>query len=260
MRAYRSRYFAIVAVGLFGLGLSACSTAPELSSPLPLGLPTAAPAGYTTLCETTPSQCPESQAPAGLQQAAFVVPPAQTALSPEEWKLLNAINAQVNQRVRYVTDEERFGQPDVWAVATTEGDCEDYALTKRQLLWAAGWRTGDLSLAIVDSPSTGAHAVLIANTTQGAYVLDSANAWVMPWKEADYTWVSAQDADGHWRVAGENAQAMLLAAAIANRQAAGGVRVASAGAVAMPASPAAASPGGSGGQVPNVRAAEPGGR
>lgn len=257
MRAYRSRYFGIAAACLFGLGVSACSTAPEISSPLPLGLPTVAPAGYSTLCESTPSQCPESAAPAGLQQAAFVVPPAQTALSPEDWKLLNSVNRQVNERVRYVTDEERFGQPDVWVLASTEGDCEDFALTKRQLLWAAGWKTGDLSLAIVDSPATGAHAVLIANTTQGAYVLDNANSWVTPWKEADYTWVSAQDAEGHWRVAGENAQAMRVAAGVANKQAAGQVRVASSPAAAVPA---ATLPGGSGGQVPDVRAAEPGGR
>lgn len=187
------------------------------------------------------------------------MPQAHTGLTPAQWNLLNAVNRKVNQQVRYVTDQDRFGQPDVWSPAVTEGDCEDYALTKRQLLWAAGWATGDLSLAVVESPSTGAHAVLVANTTQGAYVLDSANSWVMPWKEADYTWVSAQDADGRWRVAGENAQAMLMATAIANRQA-GGTRVASAGGQAAMTPAAAASPGGSGGQVPDVRAAEPGGR
>ncbi len=256
MRANHSRYFGIVATFLLGLNLSACTTTAELSSPLPLGLPTAAPAGYVALCEKTPAQCPESPAPAGLQQAAFVVPQAHTGLSPAQWTLLNAVNRQVNEQVRYVTDEERFGQPDVWSPAVTEGDCEDYALTKRQLLWAAGWATGDLSLAVVESPSTGPHAVLVANTTQGAYVLDSANSWVMPWKEADYTWVSAQDTEGHWRVAGATAQAVLIAAAVANRQAAlpTVLRVASATPVA------ATEPGGSGGQVPDVRTAEPGGR
>ncbi|HXC56176.1 MAG TPA: transglutaminase-like cysteine peptidase [Rhizomicrobium sp.] len=227
-----------------------------------LGLPTAAPDGYVALCQTSPSQCPESRAPAGLQQAAFVVPQAHTGLTPAQWNLLNAVNLQVNTKVRYVTDEERFGKPDVWSPAVTEGDCEDYALAKRQMLWAAGWATGDLSMAVVDSPVTGPHAVLVANTTQGAYVLDSANSWIMPWKEADYTWITAQDPEGHWRVAGENAQAMLLATAFANRQA-GNQRVALAGVTTRPAatpSAAATAPAGSGGQVPDVRTVEPGGR
>lgn len=260
MQTNHSRYIGIIAALLLGLTESACTTAPEPSSPLALGLPTAAPDGYVALCRASPSQCPEAQAPTGLQQAAFVVPPAHTGLTAGQWNLLNAVNLKVNTQVRYVTDQERFGKPDVWSPAVTEGDCEDYALAKRQMLWAAGWAAGDLSMAVVDSPATGPHAVLVANTTQGAYVLDNADSWVMPWKEAGYTWISAQDTDGQWRVAGENAQAMLIAASIANRQS-GSTRLAS----AIPAIPAAsqattASLGGSGGQIPNVRAAEPGGR
>jgi predicted transglutaminase-like cysteine proteinase len=256
MQSKLSHYFGIATACLFGLILSACSTTtPEMSTPLALGMPTPAPAGYATLCQTTPAECPESRA--GLQQAAYTVPAARTGLSPQQWQLLNAVNRKVNEQVRYETDEERFGQPDVWALASTVGDCEDYALTKRQLLWAAGWRTGDLSMALVESPSTGPHAVLVANTTQGAYVLDNASPWVMPWKETDYTWISAQDADGTWRVAGDNARAMLVAAAIASHQnaAPASFQVASSGTAAP-----APTPGGSGGEVPDVRAAEPGGR
>ena len=239
MRQYFSRYFGVAATCAFGLALSACSTTPDASSALPLGLPTAAPAGYVDLCKTEPAQCPAVPASTGLIQAAYDVPKPDASLTP----------------ARYVTDEEQFGRPDVWVPAVTEGDCEDFALRKRELLWAAGWATGDLSLALVESPQTGPHAVLIANTAQGAYVLDNANSWVLPWSETNYVWVTAQDANGQWRVAGKNAQALLLAAAIGNRQDAAGRQVA-----ALDASAGSAPAGGSGGQIPDVRALEPGSR
>lgn len=188
-----------------------------MSSALPLGLPTAAPAGYADLCLREPVQCPEEKTHAGLIAAAYAVPEAGHGLSPDRWKLLNAVNDAVNRKVRYESDEERFGKPDYWEPAVDAGDCEDYALAKRQMLWAAGWNPDELSLALVQSRETGPHAVLIANTAQGAYVLDSANGWVLPWSQTDYSWVTAQDADGQWRVAGPNAQAVMLAAATADR-------------------------------------------
>src|SRR6266481_3873591 len=100
MRQYHYNYFGIVAVLIIVLGISACSTTPELSSPLALGLPTSAPDGYLALCQTSPSQCPESQVPIGLQQAAYVVPAAHTGLTPAQWNLLNAVNLRVNTQVR----------------------------------------------------------------------------------------------------------------------------------------------------------------
>jgi predicted transglutaminase-like cysteine proteinase len=253
MGKYFRRYFGVAAACAFGLALSACSTTPDASSALPLGLPTAAPAGYVDLCRTEPAQCPAVQAQAGVIQAAYDVPQPDASLTPAHWAVLNAVNAQVNQTVRYVTDEEQFGRPDVWVPAVTEGDCEDFALRKRELLWAAGWAPGDLSLALVESPQTGPHAVLIANTAQGAYVLDNANSWVLPWSETNYTWVTAQDASGQWRVAGKNAQALLLAAAMGNRQTTRQVAALDAGTSTAPA-------GGSSGQIPDIRTLEPGSR
>jgi predicted transglutaminase-like cysteine proteinase len=244
-----------------GVSISACSTTPDPSSPLPLGLPTAAPAGYVQLCARDARQCP--QAPnAGLQSAAYQVPQASRALTPERWALLTQVNREVNQRVRYESDEDRFGQPDVWLPAVDAGDCEDYALAKRQLLWAAGWSPEELSLALVQSPATGAHAVLVASTAQGAYVLDNANGWVLPWSATDYTWVTAQDADGQWRVAGPNAQAVLLAAAVAGRQrVAHGQTQQVASLRSPPEQPGGEAPlAKSSGQIPDVSALEPGSR
>ena len=230
--------------------MSACSTAPDISSPLPLGLLTSAPAGYADLCAREPAQCPEEKTHAGLIEAAYAVPQAGQGLSPDRWKLLNDVNSTVNHKVRYESDQDNYGKPDYWEPAVNAGDCEDYALAKRQMLWAAGWNPDELSLALVQSRETGPHAVLIASTAQGAYVLDSANGWILPWKETDYSWVTAQDADGQWRVAGPNAQAVLLAVETADR-----LKI-------IPAGPPAQKTASldSGRKIPDVGALEPGGR
>ena len=207
--------------------------------------------------------------------AAYEVPESALLLTAARWDQLNAINTQVNVDVRYVSNEEQYGQEDYWTPSIDAGDCKDLALAKRQLLWAAGWPVGDLSLAIVQSPRTGSHAVLVADTAQGAYVLDNTVPWVLPWSDTDYTWVTAQDTDGQWRVAGANAQAVLLEAMVTSRQAALPASAAVRQIAADDAAPEIrniaqyrqgdaamllASSNGSSRQVPNIGALEPGSR
>jgi predicted transglutaminase-like cysteine proteinase len=238
---------------------------------------TAAPAGYVALCERDPSQCPAGRnfQAGGLIAASFEVPQSSLPLTAANWNELNTVNTKVNTVVRYVSDMDQFGQPDVWVPATREGDCEDFALEKRQLLRQAGWPVGDLSLALVESPRTGPHAVLVASTARGAYVLDNTVGWVLPWSETDYTWITAQDENGQWRVAGTNAQAVLMAAAVTARRFGAPVyadmrrnvaatigSVAGAGAPQQPMKIASGPVAGfvSGRQVPDIGAMEPGSR
>ena len=223
MSTYCRLYLHITAIIILGASVCACSTTPQPSSPLPIGLLTAPPAGYTALCHRDPSQCPSAAGNAetpGLAMTTYEVPEPSLQLTAARWDQLNAINTQVNVGVRYVSNEEQYGQDDFWTPAVKAGDCKDIALAKRQMLWASGWPVGGLSLAVVGSPRTGSHAVLVADTAQGAYVLDNTVPWVLPWSETDYTWFAAQDTNGQWRVAGTNAQAVLLAATITRRQAA----------------------------------------
>jgi predicted transglutaminase-like cysteine proteinase len=189
--------------------MGGCSTGPEPSSPLPLGLPTETPAGYAAMCARSPSECPSAQAEAG---ARLVPARSSLELSAERWKQLNDVNYEINSTVRYVSDEEQYGVAEYWTPAYRAGNCKDYALAKRDLLWAEGWPVGSLSIALVYSPRTGSHAVLIASTSQGAYVLDNTVGWIRSWDETDYTWNAAQDTDGVWRTAGPNAQAALQVA------------------------------------------------
>lgn len=167
------------------------------------------------MCLREPAQCPELRAPrAGLRQAAVPAPDQGVILVPARWEQLNRVNLAINMRVRYVPDEQRIGTIDYWTPAASEGDCKDYALAKRQTLWAAGWPAATLRIAVVHSPRTGPHAVLLANTDRGAYVLDNTMPWILPWEETDYTWIAAQDAAGDWRVAGRNAEAVRMVALI----------------------------------------------
>ena len=214
----------VIAFVVLGSGISACSTSPQPSSSLPLGLSAIAPAGFVALCQRSPAECPnianENDNAPKLINASYVQTraSAQVQLTSERWDQLNAINSQVNNRVRFESDEAQYGVEDYWTPAIDAGDCEDFALRKRDLLWESGWPTGSLGLALVQSRRTGEHAVLIANTSQGAFVLDNASAWILPWSDAGYTWEIAQDSTGRWRMAGQNAEAALLVAMGSSQQ------------------------------------------
>ena len=93
---------------------------------------------------------------------------------------VGAINRWVNRNVAYVEDRELFGKPDYWAGARTtlrlgKGDCEDYALTKMQLLAAAGIPQSDMFLTIArDTVRRVDHAVLVVKLQDRFVVLDNA--------------------------------------------------------------------------------------
>ena len=63
------------------------------------------------------------------------------------YKLAERINSDVNASISYKTDLEQYDKPDYWVEANTLGDCEDYALRKRELLLNTGFARKDLHLA-----------------------------------------------------------------------------------------------------------------
>jgi len=107
--------------------------------------------------------------------------------------LLNRINQTINVQIRARDDVELYGMAEYWTLPLTlgpasEGDCEDYALEKRQALIAAGVPESALFLAIGHSVATGRHAVLVVSTDQGDYVLDNMTPHILPWHETPYQW------------------------------------------------------------------------
>lgn len=70
--------------------------------------------------------------------------------------VLYSVNDEVNQSISYRIDR---GGKDVWKIAPKFGDCEDYAITKRQQLIDAGWSAEDLEIHLVVKLQPGATKV-----------------------------------------------------------------------------------------------------
>lgn len=80
---------------------------------------------------------------------------------------LNAVNSKINASIKPKNDAG-----DVWSLGPKEGDCEDYALTKRAALIKSGLNSGSLRMAITRTYGQ-YHAVLIVKTSNGDFVLDN---------------------------------------------------------------------------------------
>ena len=155
-----------------------------VSSPMPGGSSAPAPEGFVSFCVRSPDQCAE---PAAATET--------LGLTQANWMALVSVNDGINQATHTASDAEMYGVPEYWTVLTTaQGDCEDYALTKRKLLIEAGIPAQALRIAVVITPTNTRHAVLTVATDRGDYVLDSANTAVLPWAETGYIWLERQAA------------------------------------------------------------------
>jgi len=98
---------------------------------------------------------------------------------------LQAVNAFFNQ-VRYVTDQEHWGQSDYWQTPLQtlfefEGDCEDIAIAKYTALRVLGFDEEHLNLAYVMS-NQGPHMVMSyqAEGSHDPLVLDILTQEILP--------------------------------------------------------------------------------
>lgn len=92
--------------------------------------------------------------------------------SKTEQQQVEAINRQVNQKLRFISDQQLWKQADYWAtpgetLAHGQGDCEDFAITKYFLLRHLGISSEKLWLMYAkvrvgapDSPHSIEHMVL----------------------------------------------------------------------------------------------------
>ncbi len=114
-------------------------------------------------------------------------------LTAARWQELASVNNQVNDQVRAVTDDVLYQRSEWWSYPTNNaGDCEDYVLLKRKLLIAKGWPASSLLITVAKLWNGEGHAVLVAVTDKGEFVLDNMERDVMSWREAPYQWVSRQ--------------------------------------------------------------------
>lgn len=111
-----------------------------------------------------------------------------------DWQIVHRINEQIN-RLPQKSDLDLYGRNEFWAMARAAGgDCEDLVLRKRFELKRVCSIPGSALL-----PATGKlwngdrHAVLLLDTTHGAYVLDNQTNDIRPWREARIEWYGRVD-------------------------------------------------------------------
>lgn len=114
------------------------------------------------------------------------------SLDGARWGELARINATVNLEMRPQND---VGSSDTWSADVRAGDCEDYALTKRRRLIAAGWPSRSLRMAVARTGTGEGHAVLVVKTSQGDLVLDNRHNSIQSWNRTDLTWEKIQSGD-----------------------------------------------------------------
>ena len=177
---------------------SACGAHTQSGSHLMTADAIAAPHGLISMCEDRPEFCGGDVEAEIVEAEPALIEPS-TGGSGEMidhaslMAIAEAINTEVNTALTYRTDQENWGRDEAWLLPlsddlSTYGDCEDFALEKRQRLIAEGVDQDQLALATGWSRATGYHAMLILRTERGDFVLDNATRHVRAVNDTPYIW------------------------------------------------------------------------
>jgi predicted transglutaminase-like cysteine proteinase len=140
------------------------------------------PYGHADFCRRDPREC----AQATLEET-------RRAGTGEAFAELDRVNRQINAEIAPVTDTEQYGVEDYWTLPRSgKGDCEDYALLKRQRLMRAGWPPSALLMTVVFDEKREGHAVLTARTADGDFILDNKTNDIKLWSKTPYQFVMRQ--------------------------------------------------------------------
>jgi predicted transglutaminase-like cysteine proteinase len=140
------------------------------------------PYGHVEFCHREPRECAEG-----------VLEETRRAGKGDAMAELDRINRDINAAIVPVTDMEQYGVEDYWTLPRSgKGDCEDYALLKRQRLMRAGWPASALLMTVVFDEKKEGHAVLIARTADGDFILDNKTSDIKLWSKTSYQFVMRQ--------------------------------------------------------------------
>lgn len=161
----------------------------QLGTHMAEGARVIAPKGFRAFCARFAGQCD------GIDRRQ-VVP-----LTEDRLAELQVVQYSVNQRVTYKSDQEVYGTSEYWSFPAHSGDCEDYALEKRQHLINMGWPRSSLLFAAGQLRNGEYHLVLVAVTDQGDIVLDSNRDELRHWQDMPIRWIMRQSAKSErvWR-------------------------------------------------------------
>jgi predicted transglutaminase-like cysteine proteinase len=139
------------------------------------------PYGFVQFCRRSPAEC-----------VAGALADNRFAATPARLSELDEVNRAVNRAIAPATDLDLYGLQEYWTLPVDRGDCEDYAILKRQLLIQRGWPVGALLLTVVRDEIGEGHAVLTVRTTHGDFVLDNKTSEVRIWHRTGYHFVMRQ--------------------------------------------------------------------
>ena len=134
------------------------------------------PHGFTLLCEDHPAECVGGGS-------------AQVHYSPALVAKLKSVNAAVNAAIT----PDKTDPFDVWQINVTRGDCEEYALAKRDRLRRLGVDASALRI-VYTLRNGGGHAILAVMTDQGPLALDNMRSDIRPLKQTGYKVISKMSA------------------------------------------------------------------
>jgi predicted transglutaminase-like cysteine proteinase len=141
---------------------------------------------HTVFCVRYPRECEKVEAGTALKSAPST-----------RWLLMNYVNHAVNNLI-----SPKPAVPNApearWSISPREGDCADYAVTKRHMLIEFGWPSSSLLLAEVTLIATGEHhLVLVLKESNAAWVLDNLTPSILRVSETltRYRWVRIESAD-----------------------------------------------------------------
>lgn len=141
---------------------------------------------WVKFCERFPNECAVDTAEVAVMEMTATL-----------WNALTAVNRRVNGRVKPMTDRAHWGTIDSWDFPDDGvGDCEDYQLLKRRMLVERGLPRRALRMTVVIDELGEGHAVLMARTDRGDYVLDNKINAVLPWERTGYTFIKREGQDG----------------------------------------------------------------
>jgi predicted transglutaminase-like cysteine proteinase len=145
-------------------------------------IPSLAPMAFVTFCERYPQDCDIR----GAADRGDLV-----SLTEMRRTELLQVNKEVNRTIR---PREKTGDDSSqeWLVSPREGNCTDYAVTKRHKLLAYGWPSHALLLTEVIVPSGEHHLVLVVRTRDDDLVLDNLDERVRSVSQIPYRLVRAQ--------------------------------------------------------------------
>ena len=141
---------------------------------------------WVSFCERLPAEC-----------AIDLSEPEVISLTPDLWRTLATVNEQVSTTIQPLSDQEHWGVVDRWDYPDDGyGDCEDIQLLKRKLLIEAGLPRRALLMTVVLDEVRAGHAVLMARTDRGDFILDNQRRAVLAWSDTGYAFIKREGAEG----------------------------------------------------------------